>query len=89
MGVLEDYRQLGIAKALMLQKIKLATQPIYLCCIIPDYFTQFGFEITNHFPQEIQDKLQYCTSALAVEEPYVVMKYSGAKNQKLPFIVYC
>ena len=80
LAVLESYRKLGIAQALILKKIQLATQPIYLCTIIPAYFTAFGFEISHYFPTEIQDKLQYCTSALTVEEPYVVMTYSKNNN---------
>ncbi len=75
LGVLESQRFKGIAKDLILARIKIATQPIYLVCIIPDYFESLGFEIVNDYPPEMVDKLQYCTSELVVPEKYVVMKY--------------
>lgn len=76
LGVLNEYRQLGVAKLLINARIKLATQPIYICCIIPDYFKKLGFEIVTEYPTEIIDKYNYCTNSLAVEEPYVVMRYN-------------
>ena len=75
LGVIESERFQGIAKELILAKIKIATQPIYLVCIIPNYFESLGFKIVNEYPPEIADKLNYCISELAVPEYYVVMKY--------------
>ena len=76
LGIVEPYRQQGIAKALILERITLATQPIYLCCIIPELFEPFGFTIVTDYPLEMLDKLNYCTGELVVEEPYVVMALS-------------
>jgi N-acetylglutamate synthase-like GNAT family acetyltransferase len=75
LGVIESKRFEGIAKELILARIKIATQPIYLVCIIPEYFEKLGFSIVNEYPDEIADKLNYCTSELLVPETYVVMKY--------------
>lgn len=75
LGVLESKRFKGIAKELIKARIKIATQPIYLVCIIPEYFESLGFEIVSEYPVEITDKLNYCTSELLVPETYVVMKY--------------
>lgn len=77
LGVLEAKRFNGIAKELILARIKISTQPIYLVCIIPDYFEKLGFKIVMEYPPEIADKLHYCTSELVVPEKYVVMKYVG------------
>lgn len=74
LGVLEEDRYDGVAKALINARIKIATQPIYLVCIIPEMFEPLGFKIVNEYPPEIQNKLDYCTSELVVPEPYVVMK---------------
>ncbi|MBC7694398.1 MAG: GNAT family N-acetyltransferase [Burkholderiales bacterium] len=76
LGVIETKRFSGIAKALIEARIKIATQPIYLVCIIPEYFEKLGFVIVNNYPAEIGDKLNYCISELTVPENYVVMKYS-------------
>jgi N-acetylglutamate synthase-like GNAT family acetyltransferase len=77
--VIEKKRFNGIAKALIEARIKIATQPIYLVCIIPDYFKKLGFSIVDQYPAEIADKLNYCSAELMVPEPYVVMKYTGNK----------
>lgn len=80
LGVIEPERSKGIAQELIKARIKLATQPIYLVCIIPEFFEPLGFEIVDVYPPEIQDKLNYCTSELVVPEPYVVMKYNGSNT---------
>ena len=77
LGVLETQRFKGIAKELILARKKIATQPIYLVCIIPDYFESLGFKIVDNYPPEIADKLNYCTHKLTVPEKYVVMKHEG------------
>lgn len=77
LGVVESKRFKGIAKALILARIAISTQPIYLVCIIPEFFESLGFEIVTDYPDEMQDKLNYCISELTVPEPYVVMKYTG------------
>jgi N-acetylglutamate synthase-like GNAT family acetyltransferase len=69
----------GIARALIEARIKIATQPIFLVCIIPDYFKKLGFKIVTQYPAEIADKLNYCNAELMVPEPYVVMKFVGNK----------
>lgn len=74
LGVLEDDRFNGVAKALIEARIKIATQPIFLVCIIPEMFEPLGFKVVTEYPPEMQNKLDYCTSELVVPEPYVVMK---------------
>ena len=54
--------------------IEKTNQTIYLVCIIPEYFENFGFTICNSYPEEINDKLKYCTESLVVPEKYVVMR---------------
>ena len=75
LGVVESKRSTGIAKELILARLKIATQPVYLVCIIPEYFKPLGFEIVKDYPPEIANKLDYCTSELVVKEKYVVMKH--------------
>jgi N-acetylglutamate synthase-like GNAT family acetyltransferase len=79
LGVLEEKRFNGIAKELILARINIATQPIYLVCIMPEYFEKLGFVKVTEYPAEMADKLQYCTAELVVPEEYVVMKYQ--KNE--------
>jgi len=80
LGVLKEKRFNGIAKLLIEARIKIATQPIYLVCITPKYFESLGFVVADKFPEEMTNKLNYCTAELAVPEKYVVMKYEGIKS---------
>lgn len=82
LGVLESHRFNGIAKLLVEARIKIATQPVYLVCIIPDYFKKLGFFVVNEYPAEMADKLHYCISELVVPEEYVVMKHQNYKESK-------
>lgn len=74
LGILPGQRSRGLAKEMTAQMIKKATQTIYLVCIIPGFFEEFGFRICTTYPPEIQEKLDYCIGSLAVPEPYVVMR---------------
>ena len=75
LGLLTKERNKGIAKLLVQHLIDVSTQPLYLVCIIPEFFTPFNFKIVNEYPPELQNKLEYCIHNLVVEEEYVVMKY--------------
>ena len=80
LGVIEPERSKGIGKQLVQALIKNTTDPLYLVCIIPQFFEPFGFVIVEEFPLEMQEKLNYCTSELVVPEKYVVMKYRNINN---------
>ena len=74
MGIIEAKRFSGLGKQLAQALIEKATQPLYLVCIIPEYFETLGFSICKDFPIALQDKLDYCTHSLPVDEKYVVMR---------------
>ena len=75
LGVTEQMRHKGIGKLLVKAITDSLVSPLYLVCVIPDFFEQLGFKIVNTFPDEIKTKLIYCTQELTVPEKYVVMKY--------------
>lgn len=75
LGVIETMRCQGIAKLLVKFTVEMSVRPMYVVCIIPDYFKKLGFVVVPQFPKEIEDKLNYCTSELQVPEKYVVMKF--------------
>lgn len=74
LGVIEDERMKGIGKELSIALVKQSTKPLYLVCIIPQFFEPLGFNIVTEYPKELQNKLDYCTNELVVKERYVVMK---------------
>lgn len=73
LGVTEPMRLRGIGRALTESLAAMAKPPLFLVCTIPAFFMPPGFQICNQYPASMSDKLDYCRSALPVEEPYVVM----------------
>lgn len=73
LGVITSLRRKGIGKAIVEELIKQAPGKIYLVCIIPEYFTPFGFKVTENYPPSVQNKVNYCTEQLVVPEAYIVM----------------
>ena len=73
LGVVTNHRRKGIGKAIVGELIQRSISFIHLVCIIPDFFTPFGFQIIEKFPLAIQEKLDYCTHELVVPETYVAM----------------
>lgn len=79
LGVIEPERNRGIGRELTIKLIQKATRDLFLVCIIPDFFIPLGFVEVTNYPDELGNKLHYCTSELVVPETYVVMKYMGIK----------
>lgn len=75
LGVVEPQRHKGIGSQLVQKLIQKAQLPLYLVCIIPEFFEPLGFKHTAEYPRELGEKLDYCREALSVPEEYVVMKY--------------
>lgn len=75
LGVIEPERLKGVGKQLVQALIQKADSPLFLVCIIPSFFSPFGFITVSEYPEEMQEKLNYCTSELVVPEKYIVMKY--------------
>lgn len=74
LGIVEKHRNKNYGTQLTKALIQKAKQPLYLVCIIPDYFTPLGFSVCEIYPDEIAEKLNYCTQSLPVKEKYVAMK---------------
>lgn len=80
LGVTEPLRYKGIGSHLVRELVQKARQPLFLVCIIPEFFEPLGFRITAHYPTRLQQKLDYCREALSVPEDYVVMKYEHSAS---------
>lgn len=74
LGVVTPHRNKGIGKAITTELIRQEPHTeIYVVCIIPNFFTAFGFKEVSTYPPSIQQKLDYCTQSLPVPEAYVAM----------------
>ncbi len=78
LGVIEPERNKGVGTALTKALIKKAKQPLYLVCIIPNFFEALGFKMCHTYPSALKNKLDYCTNELVVPEEYVVMGYDNS-----------
>lgn len=74
LGVVTNYRRKGIGKAIVNRLTEMSPDNLFLVCIIPEYFIPLGFEQTTIFPDSINNKIDYCTNELVVQEDYVAMK---------------
>jgi N-acetylglutamate synthase-like GNAT family acetyltransferase len=74
LGVVAPYRRKGIGKRIVNELLKQTSESVYLVCVIPEYFFSFDFVVVDTYPNVLQDKLDFCTNNLIVEEKYVVMK---------------
>jgi N-acetylglutamate synthase-like GNAT family acetyltransferase len=74
LGVITEHRRQGIGKAIVAELLRKAPANLFLVCIIPEFFSPFGFRIVNEYPAPIKNKLEYCTHELIVPETYVVMQ---------------
>ena len=72
-GVIKKHRTQKIGSSLIKHMINNVPAPIYVVCIIPEYFKKFGFKITRNYPLSIKNKMDYCTNDLPVPETYVAM----------------
>ncbi len=75
LGVIQPERFKGTGKLLVNKLIETAFKPLYLVCVIPEYFKPLGFTEVINYPAPVLEKLEYCNTHLAVEQSYVVMQY--------------
>ena len=75
-GVVEEYRDRKLGKALAHDFIAGAKQDIYLVTVIPTFFSKMGFKEVKEYPDSIREKADRCGNKYHVDETYVVMKYS-------------
>lgn len=74
LGVIEPERNKGVGLALVKALSRKAKKTVYLVCIIPQFFEKLGFKVCDTYPEELLNKLYYCTQELVVPESYVVMR---------------
>lgn len=74
LGVITPHRLQGIGHALTKALLATCKEPVYLVCILPDFFSPLGFEVVSEFPDDMLEKKNYCELELSVPEEYLVMR---------------
>lgn len=72
-GVLPRERKKGIGIAIVNELIRTGPNEIFVTCVIPDFFTRFGFKTVKEYPSVLQKKVDFCKSFDFCEEQIFVM----------------
>ena len=75
LGIVENERRKGFGRMMSEFLVRKAKKDLYLCCIHASFFEPLGFRVCTDFPKEMQDKLDYCTDSLHVDDEYIIMKF--------------
>ena len=60
-GVLEEYRKMGIGRKLVEEALKSVTgRPVYLLTTIPRFYESLGFEKTTRVPEALKKDPAWC-----------------------------
>ena len=77
MGVKQNRQKQGIGKALIAASTKQANKDIYLYTIIPNYFSQYGFSVTNSFPNTLPSKDRYECEYCHTDKCVVMVRHAN------------
>ena len=74
LAVVKEYRGKGVGSHIVRSILEKAGSNLYLTCIIPDFFSAFGFTIINSsIPDSMQRKRKRCSEIFPVKENYFIM----------------
>lgn len=78
-GVVPDQQRMGIGTLVVNELLSKIMDEVYVICVIPEYFSRFGFITVKEFPTVLLDKCKFCHSFGYKEGEVFVMKYSAKK----------
>ena len=78
-GVVPDHQRMGIGTLVVNELLRTIKDEVYVICVIPEYFSRFGFVTVKEFPNVLLDKCNFCHSFGYKEGEVFVMKYSAKK----------
>ena len=73
-AVIEEERKKGIGSLIMNELIGRAPSEIFVTCVIPDFFTRFGFQKIKQYPPVLEKKVDFCKSYDFRDDQIFVMK---------------
>lgn len=72
-GVLPEERNKGVGTAIVNELIRKGPSRIYVTCVIPDFFSKFGFKTVKQYPSALQKKVDFCKLYNYTDEQIFVM----------------
>jgi N-acetylglutamate synthase-like GNAT family acetyltransferase len=73
-GVAPQQRKKRVGQQLMEKLIQLSPSEVFVTCVIPDFFSRFGFKPVKQYPPVLQKKVDFCKSYHFCDEQIFVMK---------------
>ena len=61
-AVIEEERKRGVGSMIVRKLIDKAPSEIFVTCVIPDFFTRFGFQKVKQYPSVLEKKVDFCKS---------------------------
>lgn len=80
-GVIPEERNKGIGTAIVNELVKIGPPEIYVSCVIPDFFSRFGFQPLKKFPSVLQKKIDFCKLYGFKDEEIFVMKIEKEETE--------
>lgn len=73
-GVVPEERKKGVGSAVVSALIAKGPREIYVTCVIPDFFSRFGFKPVKEYPPVLEKKVDFCKQYDFREDQIFVMK---------------
>jgi len=73
-GVIYEERNKGIGTAIVNKLIQIGPKEIFVTCVIPSFFSRFGFETVKQYPSVLQKKVDFCKLYHFCDEQIFVMR---------------
>lgn len=73
-GVIQSERSKGVGTSIVNELLRIAPKEIYVTCVIPEFFSRFGFQPVKQYPSVLQKKVDFCKCYNFSDEQIFVMK---------------
>ena len=73
-GVIHSERGKGLGTLIVNELIRRGLKEIFVTCVIPNFFSRFGFQPIKQYPPVLQKKVDFCKCYNFKEDEIFVMK---------------
>ena len=71
-GVIHSERGKGLGTLIVNELVRIGPQEIFVTCVIPNFFSRFGFQAIQQYPPVLQKKVDFCKCYNKEEEIFVM-----------------
>ena len=81
-GVIHPERSKGVGTSIVNELLRMGPKEIYVTCVIPEFFSRFGFQTVKQYPSVLQKKVDFCKCYNFTDEQIFVMKFVRQETEK-------